>query len=167
MSFGKYALAAAVLAIALSASAPAVAQTVSCGYPYNSTTCGTGTLQVYVQVLNPYGTPYTPGGFTVSVAGQNPSPASFPGSVTGTVVSLGAGSYSVSLSGDTYGYTPQYSQGCSGSIANGQSALCVVTVSTGSASYPYPTPYPYPYTSMNLVCSPAFQQVAAGQPVTF
>lgn len=169
MSFFKSVFAAAVVAAALSVSMPSIAsaQVASCAYPYNTTSCGTGTLQVYVQILNPIGTPYSPGSFNVSVAGQNPSPSSFVGSQNGTIVSLGAGSYSVSLTGDTYGYTSQYSQGCNGTIANGQTALCVVTVNSGGSSFPYPVPYPYPYQNTQLVCSPAYQNAAAGAPVTF
>lgn len=169
MSFFKNVLAGAALAASVAVFAPSIAsaQVASCVFPYAPTSCGTGALQVYVQMLNSVGAPYSPGSFTVSVAGQNPSPSSFVGSQNGTVVALGAGPYSVSLTGNAYGYSSQYSQGCSGTIAQGQNSLCVITVSSGAGSTAYPVPYPYPYANTQLVCSPSYQQVAAGQPVTF
>ncbi len=129
--------------------------------------CGTGTLFVYVQVLNQYGTPTAvPGNFTVQITGQNPSPASFPGSQSGTTVSLSGGSaYTVSVP-QTLGYTPSYSQGCTGTLYGGQQATCVITMSSTPGFYP-PQPYPYPYTPSVLSCAPAYQSVPAGQTATF
>src|SRR5262249_5405862 len=40
--------------------------------------------------------PPTPSEFTMTVTGNNPSPASFPGNIDGTAVSLGPGDYTVS-----------------------------------------------------------------------
>lgn len=126
-------------------------------------------LSVYVQVVNPDNSViYNPGNFSVLVAGQSPSPSTFFGTNNGTQVSLGAGTYSVALSGNQYGYTPTYSQGCNGTIAAGQSALCVITMSAQYNTYPYPTPYPYPYNYNNpLTCTASQSSVGLLQNVSF
>ncbi|MDE2071630.1 MAG: hypothetical protein KGI70_02790 [Patescibacteria group bacterium] len=142
----------------------------------------TGLLQVYVQVLNPqsgyvcpgcnigmgYNT-YQPGNFSVAVAGQSPSLTSFPGSQQGTSITLGTGSYSVSLSNIPPYLSPNYSTGCSGTISANQTQLCVITVSASPYSTPNPVPYSYTY-GYNLppfTCAPAYQTVNAGQTATF
>lgn len=130
-------------------------------------TTGTGLLNVYVQVTNPVGGLVTPGSFTVTVSGQNPSPVTFPGSQSGTLVSLNPGSYSVGITSGPAGYTASYSSGCNNSLIASQTHTCVVTMSTSQVSFPYPTPYPYPYQPQALLCTPAYQTVAAGQPATF
>jgi hypothetical protein len=53
------------------------------------------TLTVIKQVVNDDGGTKSATDFTISVSGGNPSPASFPGSATGTQVQLDAGRYSV------------------------------------------------------------------------
>ncbi|MBI2004990.1 hypothetical protein HYS79_02405 [Patescibacteria group bacterium] len=143
------------------------------------TTTGPAGVLVYVQTPshgNYYNiAPRQPSDFTVSVSGQNPSPTTFLGSLNGSPVLLGSGSYSVYVSGDLYGYTPSYSSGCSGAIAVGEHALCVITMS-GSSYSSYPTPYPYPctvgpygctYQLPSLSCTPSYQSVAAGSAATF
>lgn len=140
---------------------------------------GPAGVLVYVQVPS-YGNYYNtgerqPSDFTVSVSGQNPSPATFQGSRDGSPVLLGSGSYSVYISADAYGYTPSYSAGCSGTLAAGEYALCVITMSRSSYN-PYPTPYPYPCTAgpygcsyqlPTLSCTPSYQTVSAGSAATF
>src|SRR5205085_227569 len=65
--------------------------------------------------------------FTLSVTGNSPTPASFPGAESpGTTVSINAGTYSVSESGPS-GYGQSNSADCSGSIAVGQTKTCIVT----------------------------------------
>ncbi len=64
--------------------------------------------------------------FTMTVTGGSPSPASFPGSETGTLVTLSAGTYSVSET-TRIGYTATFSADCSGTIAIGQSKTCTIT----------------------------------------
>jgi uncharacterized repeat protein (TIGR01451 family)/LPXTG-motif cell wall-anchored protein len=64
--------------------------------------------------------------FTMHVAGNDPSPASFPGSETGTTVALNAGEYSVSETGAN-GYQSSFSQDCFGSISVGQTKTCTIT----------------------------------------
>ncbi len=102
----KHFLVPVVLALGLLAPAVALAQTTE------------GKIMVYVQVINRDALTRTPGDFSVLVTGSNPSPASFPGSVNGTTVSLSTGAYAVSV-GNTLGYSASYSQGCSGTMTSG------------------------------------------------
>ena len=62
-------------------------------------TGGQGLVNVYVQVINPNNLSYSPSNFTVNVLGGNPSPSSFQGSLSGTLVSVAAGTYSVTVAG--------------------------------------------------------------------
>jgi hypothetical protein len=139
-------------------------------YNYNYS-CGPQTLLVYVQVTSPItGAAYNaPSNFTVSVEGNNPSPATFSGSLSGTAVNLGTGSYSVSVSNLLSGFTASYSAGCTGAIySTGQGPTCVITMTSSGAYYSSPTPYPYPYVdSQQLTCAPAYQTINAGQSATF
>src|SRR5439155_984602 len=64
--------------------------------------------------------------FTINVTGNAATPSSFPGSSTGTTVTLNAGNYSVSESVPG-GYAASYSTDCSGSIAVGQTKTCTIT----------------------------------------
>lgn len=144
-------------------------------------TSGTGTVDVYVQVINGQNStcysqtyPYTscstasPSDFTVTVAGQNPSITNFQGSTSGTLVSLSNGSYNVYVNGNQNGYTPSYSTGCQSTISGGQSQTCVITMSLQNSSNNY---YPYlPYNSYvppALTCAPSYQTVDAGQEAQF
>ncbi len=73
------------------------------------------------------------GDFSITVTGGSPSPASFPGSAAGTLVSLSPGAFSVSESGPN-GYTESQTVDCSGNIALGQNLVCTITnddVATG------------------------------------
>ena len=63
--------------------------------------------------------------FTMNVAGTNVSDASFPGSQTGTTVSLDAGEYAVTEDNDS-DYTVNYSEDCTGIIAVGAERTCYV-----------------------------------------
>ena len=58
---------------------------------------------------------------------DQPSPSSFPGSSSGTTVTLGRGSYQVTETGVADNYNPTYSSACSGSISAGQTKTCTVT----------------------------------------
>jgi hypothetical protein len=62
----------------------------------------------------------------MSVAANSPSPASFPGNETGTVVTLNAGSFSVTES-SVYGYTQASAVGCSGTLVAGDYQTCTIT----------------------------------------
>lgn len=66
------------------------------------------------------------GDFTMHVAATSPSQNDFGGSETGTLVQVGTGPYSVDeLSHD--GYTKTIGTGCSGTIAAGETKICVIT----------------------------------------
>lgn len=131
-------------------------------------TSTTGLLNVYVQVLNQSGYSYTPANFTVSVAGNNPSPATFTGSQSGTLVSLNPGPFVVTVQ-DANGYTADYSVGCNNTIAAGASHTCVVTMHKNYNNYyPYPNLYPYPYNQQPaLSCRTDTPTVALGQTARF
>jgi hypothetical protein len=141
----------------------------------NNTTCTSGHLLVYVQVTNNYNNNYNynntyneePSNFTVAVSGLNASPSTFSGSLSGTQVTV-AGSYSVTAL-QLGGYSATYSSGCTGTITQGESALCVVTESNTSSYYnQYSTPYQYNYYyNTPLTCTPSYQTVNLGQTATF
>src|SRR5919106_1712151 len=73
-----------------------------------------------------------PDEFTMNVAGNNPSPSSFPGSSQGTVVTLEPGQYDVTEEAPP---TPPgvefdggtFSVDCTGDIAAGESKTCTIT----------------------------------------
>ena len=72
----------------------------------------------------------SPGDFTISATStgrDKPSPSSFPGSSSGTTVTLGQGSYQVTETGIAANYNPTYSSDCSGTISAGQTKTCTVT----------------------------------------
>jgi hypothetical protein len=141
---------------------------------HTDTTCTAGTVLVYVQVNNNNGATRTPADFTVSVAGVNVTPSSFPGSLSGTAVKVN-GAYSVSVATQP-GYTASYSSGCTGKVVNNESATCIVTESNATqySNYPY-TYYPNQYTAhpftysyvAPLTCAPSGQTVTLGQSITF
>jgi hypothetical protein len=85
------------------------------------------TLIVEKVVTNDDGGTATPGDFTMTVTGADPSPASFAGQNTpGRSVTLDAGSYSVGESGPS-GYTQTSNDpDCAGTIANGQTRTCTI-----------------------------------------
>jgi hypothetical protein len=83
-------------------------------------------LRVSVRVVNDNGGHAVPADFTMTVSGGNPTPSSFPGSETGTDVSLDAGSYGVDAAGPA-GYTVSRSAECAGTIADGEAKDCTIT----------------------------------------
>lgn len=85
------------------------------------------TLTVIKEVINNDGGLKTASDFTINVSGTNVSDASFPGAGSpGTIVTLDAGSYSVSENADS-GYMATYSSSCSGTISLGENKTCTVT----------------------------------------
>lgn len=141
------------------------------GYAYsnNYSNCAPGVLHVYVVVSNEYqyGNQYAeqPANFTATVTSANSSPVSFPGSQSGTDLSV-VGQYSV-MANSLQNYTPTYSVGCTGSVLNGQQATCTITEGSGSTYTSQPVPYPYPYVQQTLSCTPSYQTVGLNQSVTF
>jgi len=114
-----------------------------CTHPGSGATCvsegsqagtpGTGTLLVKKVVVCDLTTKDRiiricpkPEAFTITVTGNNPDPASFPGSGTGTLVTLGVGPYSVSE--PNHGnFDVSFSADCTGTIAAGDQKTCTVT----------------------------------------
>ena len=94
-----------------------------------------GTIVVTKQVINEGGGSARPSDFTITVDGNNPTPASFDGSSSGTTVQLLEGRYAVTESGSTPNYDFTLSRGCSGNIRAGESKVCTIT-NTYSASPP-------------------------------
>ena len=142
----------------------------NCGGTYNGTyqNCTPGNLSVVMQVIgqNINGITRNPSDFSIAVAGANASPSSFPGSQSGTSVSVG-GQYVVTVL-PMQGYTPSYSVGCTGTLINNNSATCVITENNYYNNYnSFPTPYPYQYATPALTCVPPTQTVNLGQTVTF
>ncbi len=131
------------------------------------TNTGAGLLTVYVQVLNPDGASFAPANFTATVSGQNPSLGSFAGSLQGTQVALNPGAYNVVITGNTYGFTPSYSQGCNNTMLAGGTQLCVITMTRYGNYYPQTTTYNYGYYQPQLTCAPQNQTVVPGQAATF
>ena len=92
-------------------------------------------LTVTKTVINDNGGTAVASNFTITVAGTAVpgGTTSFPGSASGTTISLNAGSYTVTETGPA-GYTQSNSAGCSGTVANGASASCTVTNDDQAAS---------------------------------
>jgi uncharacterized repeat protein (TIGR01451 family) len=85
------------------------------------------TLTVVKHVINDDGGTKIAANFSISVSGNDPSPAAFPGAESpGTAVTIGPGAYSVTETEDP-GYTASYSEGCSGTLESGGTATCTIT----------------------------------------
>ena len=145
----------AVLGLALLVPALALAQTST-----------TGLLNVYVQGINQTNSSYGPGNFTVAVSGQNPNPATFQGSIQGTLVTINPGTYSVTLT-NTSGFNTSYSVGCDSTMLSGGTQTCVITVNAGSYNYFSSYVYPYTYQALPLTCRTDTPVVAVGQSARF
>lgn len=126
----------------------------------------TGLLNVYVQVINQTNTSYGPGNFTVAVSGQSPNPATFQGSIQGTLVTINPGAYSVTLTNSS-GFNASYSVGCDSTIAAGGTQTCVITVNAGSYNFSRSYVYPYTYQTPPLTCRTDTPVVSVGQPARF
>ncbi len=83
-------------------------------------------LTVIKTVINDNGGNADAGDFTMNVTGTDVSTPSFPGSESGTVVTLDAGAYSVDES-VTSGYIKTLGVECSGTIAIGETKTCTIT----------------------------------------
>jgi uncharacterized repeat protein (TIGR01451 family) len=91
-------------------------------------------LTVVKHVINDSGGTKTAAEFPITVTGNAPNPASFPGAeLPGTPVAIGPGAYDVTEVEDP-GYTASYSADCSGSIALGESKTCTITNDDKAAS---------------------------------
>jgi YVTN family beta-propeller protein len=91
------------------------------------------------QVVNEGGGDKKPSDFTITVSGNNPTPSSFTGSSSGTTVQLSPGKYQVTEPRPTTNYNSTLSNGCSGTIREGETNECTIT-NTYSVSPPPPPP---------------------------
>lgn len=85
-----------------------------------------GSLIVTKKVINEGGGISQPSDFTISVHGNNPSPTSFPGNSSGTIVKLDMGMYSVTESGPS-DYNSTSSMDCSGAVMSIETLKCNLT----------------------------------------
>jgi hypothetical protein len=88
-----------------------------------------GTLIVTKKVINEGGgggNSKQPSDFTIKIHGNNPSPSSFPGNSSGTIVKLDMGMYSVTESGSS-DYNSTSSMDCSGAIMSVEAVKCDIT----------------------------------------
>jgi hypothetical protein len=77
-------------------------------------------------ITNVIGGSATPSEFVMNIT-NSAEPSPFPGSLSGTQIELAPGNFMVSeLVGGPAGYSANYSAGCSGTLAMGQSGTCVV-----------------------------------------
>ncbi len=83
-------------------------------------------LTVVKNVTNDNGGTLASGDFTMHVAGNNPNLSSFPGSSTGTVVTLDPGNYSITEN-SMGGYSGTFSADCVGTLLAGDNKTCTVT----------------------------------------
>ena len=86
----------------------------------------TGEIVVTKRVINEGGGSARPSDFTITVDGNNPTPASFDGSSSGTTVTLEPGRYSITEN-PVPDYTSSSSNGCTGTVSAGQTKQCVIT----------------------------------------
>src|SRR5436309_2254448 len=83
-------------------------------------------LTVIKHVVNDNGGTKNAPDFTIVVTGGAASPASFPGSESGTAVTLNAGGYSADEAPPA-GYAKTLGTGCSGTLGVGETASCTIT----------------------------------------
>ncbi|NJD53875.1 MAG: hypothetical protein FIB07_13525 [Candidatus Methanoperedens sp.] len=83
-------------------------------------------LKVIKHVINDNGSTAIASDFGINVFGNNPNPAYFVGSETGTDVKIGAGYYSVNENWNPE-YITSYSPDCSGQINMGENRTCTIT----------------------------------------
>jgi hypothetical protein len=97
--------------------------------PTPTSTLTTGTLTV-LKILVNFPANVTASDFTIHVTGNNPTPANFAGSATGTDVTLGSGAFNateVPPSADLEVKGTSFAGNCSGTITAGQHLTCVIT----------------------------------------
>jgi hypothetical protein len=101
-------------------------QTLSCTIANKYQTSPLSKITVVKNVINDDRGTKKPSDFMIFVSGNSPSPNNFPGSASGTTVSIQAGNYEI-VEASVSGYMTTYSTGCSGSITGGETIKCVVT----------------------------------------
>ena len=110
-------------------------------------------LIVINNVINNDGSEITvkPSAFIITVHGNDPLPRSFPGkSGEGVIVNLNPGRYSVIADGPD-GYTSDYSEGCEGTIRQGDAKACVITNEEITPPSPVPPQPPQPLPKIETI----------------
>ncbi len=172
MTFSRIAQVSLLMFVATLAVTPFIPRLVSadwqnCNNQYWSNNCTPGILHVYVLALRNEQNSQVrqPSDFAVVVNGQNTSTNSFPGSQSGTTLSVN-GAYAVTAAAVS-GYEPTYSVGCNSSVMNNQESTCVITEHPTYAYNTVPQPYQYTNAPQNLSCVSLYQTVGLGQTATF
>ena len=124
-------------------------------------------LTVIKHVVNNDGGTKTAGDFTLTVSGTSPSPASFPGSEAGTVVTLQPGPYAVNEAA-VDGYATSKAATCAGSLAHfGDTASCTVTNDDVAAPPPPPPPLRAPEIDLAITKADSPDPVSVGGLLTY
>jgi uncharacterized repeat protein (TIGR01451 family) len=124
-------------------------------------------LTVIKHVVNDNGGTKHAADFTLTVSGTSPSPASFPGSEAGTVVTLKPGPYAVNEAAAA-GYTTTKSETCSGSLIHyGDTATCTVTNNDIASPPPPPPPAGVPEIDLAITKTDSPDPVSVGGLLTY
>jgi uncharacterized repeat protein (TIGR01451 family) len=124
-------------------------------------------LTVIKHVVNDNGGTKHAADFTLTVSGTSPSPASFPGSEGGTIVTLKPGPYAVNEAAAS-GYTTTKSETCSGSLAHyGDTATCTVTNNDIPSPPPPPPPAGTPEIDLAITKTDSPDPVSVGGLLTY
>lgn len=83
-------------------------------------------ITIIKHVINDNGGEAVASDFTINVTGENPSESTFPGSESGTTITLDPGDYSIDEN-SFGGYEKTLGENCSGTISSGQSLTCIIT----------------------------------------
>lgn len=120
------------------------------------------TLVVIKRVINDDDGNRRASDFTMTISGNNVSQSSFRGRENGTTVTLSPGSYSVDEA-DSLGYSKSRSGDCSGTIASGETKVCVIT----NDDRPRESRGEVLAATTNLICIPPSTTALLGAQVTF
>jgi len=124
-------------------------------------------LTVIKHVVNDNGGTASAGNFTLTVTGSSPSPASFPGSEAGTVVTLQPGPYAVNEAAVS-GYSTTKGASCAGSLIHfGDTATCTVTNDDIAAPPPPPPPAGVPEIDLAITKADSPDPVSVGAFLTY
>jgi uncharacterized repeat protein (TIGR01451 family) len=124
-------------------------------------------LTVIKHVINDNGGTKSAANFTLTVTGISPSPASFPGSESGTEVTLQPGPYAVNEAA-VAGYSTTKSEGCGGSLPHyGDTATCTVTNNDNAAPPPPPPPAGVPEIDLAITKNDSPDPVSVGGLLTY
>lgn len=124
-------------------------------------------LTVIKHVVNDNGGTKGAADFTLTATGSSPTPASFPGNESGTVVTLQPGPYAVNEAAVS-GYSTTKSASCAGSLAHfGDTATCTVTNDDIAAPPPPPPPAGAPEIDLAITKADSPDPVSVGALLTY